>query len=133
MYLKTALWLLVAAAPLREAALSKNTLQSCLQQARVPVDATNSSVWNGDIQPFNARLPYTPMAVAVPTTIAQIQAAVSCAAKAGVKTTPKPGGHSYASLGLGGENGHLMVELDRMYNVTLNNKTNVATVQPGER
>jgi len=108
-------------------------IDDCLTAAKVPVDAHNSTDWKQDVNPFNQRLPYTPVAIAVPTTVQQIQAAVSCAAKVGVKVNPKSGGHSYASFGLGGENGHLVVELDRMYNVTLDTKTQIATVQPGAR
>ncbi|KAK5741292.1 hypothetical protein LTR17_003998 [Elasticomyces elasticus] len=76
---------------------------------------------------------HTPAAVAVPTIIDHIQAAMSCALKFDMKATAKSGGHSYASLGLGGEDGHLISELDRMYNVTLDTDSNVATVQPGAR
>jgi FAD/FMN-containing dehydrogenase len=45
----------------------------------------------------------------------------------------KSGGHSYGNMGFGGENGHLIVQLDRMYNMTLDPVTKVATVQPGAR
>jgi FAD/FMN-containing dehydrogenase len=111
----------------------KAAIDACLEAAKVPVDAPGSDDWETDSNPFNLRLPYTPAAIAVPTTLEQIQAAVSCAAKVGVKVNPKSGGHSYASFGLGGEDGHLIVQLDRMYNVTLDCKTNIATVQPGAR
>lgn len=108
-------------------------IDDCLKSASVPVDVSGSSDWKADILPFNARLSYTPAAVAVPTTIPQIQAAVNCARTSGLKATAKGGGHSYASLGLGGEDGHLMIELDRMFNVTLNKTSNIAVVQPGAR
>ncbi|KAK6441720.1 hypothetical protein LTR95_002053 [Oleoguttula sp. CCFEE 5521] len=108
-------------------------IDGCLANFSVPVDTKGSSTWNADIKPFNPRLTYTPVAVAVPTTIAQIQAAVNCGRLSGVKVTAKSGGHSYASFGLGGEDGHLMIELDRMFNVTVNSTTNIAIVQPGAR
>jgi FAD/FMN-containing dehydrogenase len=128
------LWLGVAAVYAKGAALNRRALLAdCLDDASVPTDEEDTKTWDGDALPFNNRLPYTPVAIAVPTTVAQIQAAVSCAAKAGVKTTPKSGGHSYASLGLGGEDGHLVIELDRMYDVTLDTDTHVATVQSGAR
>lgn len=57
---------------------------------------------------FNTRVQYTPVAVAAPVKIPQIQAAVKCGVQSGVKVTAKGGGHSYASFGLGGENGHLV-------------------------
>jgi FAD/FMN-containing dehydrogenase len=108
-------------------------IDDCLSKNLVPTDKAGSSNWTADIKPFNSRITYTPAAVAVPVTIAQIQSAVNCGRSNGLKVTAKSGGHSYASLGLGGENGHLLVQLDRMFNVTLNKTTNVATVQPGAR
>lgn len=108
-------------------------IDDCLTKASVPVDKAGSGNWTADIKPFNSRLQYTPAAVAVPVTIPQIQAAVNCGRTVGIKVTAKGGGHSYASSGLGGENGHLVIQLDRMFNVTLNKTTNVATVQPGAR
>ncbi|KAI1852733.1 hypothetical protein JX266_002274 [Neoarthrinium moseri] len=116
------------------AALGKRAaVDDCLKAASIPVDTPGSADWKADAAPYNPRLTYTPVAIAVPTSIEHIQAAVSCAAKAGVKVNAKAGGHSYTSLGFGGEDGHLMVQLDRMYNVTLDKKTNIATVQAGTR
>lgn len=108
-------------------------LGNCLETAKVPFYESDAKDWEDYASPFNERLEYTPAAIAVPTTTEQIQLAVSCGAEHGVKVTPKAGGHSYASLGLGGEDGHLVIQLDRMYNVTLDTETNVATVGPGAR
>ncbi|KAI1867447.1 hypothetical protein JX265_007249 [Neoarthrinium moseri] len=108
-------------------------IDDCLKAASVPVDAKGSSDWNSDVAPFNNRVPFTPAAIAVPTTVAHVQAAVSCAVKTGLKVSPKGGGHSYASFGIGGEDGHLMIELDRMYAVTVDSTTNIATIQAGAR
>ncbi|KAH6616117.1 hypothetical protein B0J18DRAFT_296543 [Chaetomium sp. MPI-SDFR-AT-0129] len=108
-------------------------IDDCLADAGVPVDEIDSDDWELDASPFNDRLPYIPAAIAAPTSVEHIQAAVSCAAKLGIKVSPKSGGHSYASFGLGGEDGHLVVQLDRMDNVTLDAETNIATVQPGAR
>ncbi|KAK3302736.1 FAD linked oxidase-like protein [Chaetomium strumarium] len=129
----TATGAVLAAANTSSPHAKRAALDDCLQSAKVPVSARNSAEWKQDARPFNQRLPYTPAAIAVPTTVEHIQAAVSCAAKVGVKVNAKSGGHSYASFGLGGEDGHLVVELDRMYNVTLDPQTNIATVQPGAR
>lgn len=69
----------------------------------------------------------------MPTTVPQVQGAVSCGVQFGYKINAKGGGHSYASHSLGAENGHLVIELDRMYNVTLNSTTKIAVVQAGAR
>jgi FAD/FMN-containing dehydrogenase len=113
--------------------VKRAAIDDCLAAAKVPVDVKNSTDWKVDVHTFNQRLLYTPAAIAVPTTVQHIQAAVSCAAKVGVKVTPKSGGHSYASFGLGGEDGHLVLQLDRMDQVTLDPETQIATVQPGAR
>lgn len=131
---KTALCLGLLAPLAQSAALDKRAaLDDCLLSAGVPVNERNSTSWAQDALPFNDRLHYRPVAMAVPTSVEHIQAAVSCAVKTGVKATPKGGGHSYASSGLGGEDGHFVIELDRMHDVTLDTKTNIATIQPGSR
>ncbi len=108
-------------------------IDDCLSAASVPVDTKGSNDWNSDVAPFNTRLKYNPVAVVVPKTIADIQAAVVCAAKNNIKVNPKGGGHSYASFGLGGEDGHMVVELDRLNKVTLDSTTNIASIQAGAR
>jgi len=108
-------------------------IDDCLSEAGVPSDAQGSADWKADVRPFNLRLPYTPVAIAVPTTQQHVVDAVLCAARVGVKVNPKSGGHSYASFGLGGENGHLVIQLDRMSSVRLDNVTNIATVDAGTR
>ena len=110
----------------------QESLLDCLAAVGVPVSSPNSRAYDQDVAPFNERLPYTPIAIAVPTTIGQIQGAVSCGSQQGLKVSPKCGGHSYASLGLGGEDGHLVLELDRMSQVTLH-PDNTATIQGGAR
>lgn len=113
--------------------VKRAAIDDCLNTAKVPVALRNSTDWKVDVHTFNQRLLYTPAAIALPTTVQHIQAAVSCAAKVGAKVTPKSGGHSYASLGLGGEDGHLVLQFDRMDQVTLDPDTQIATVQPGAR
>ncbi|KAK3359446.1 hypothetical protein B0T25DRAFT_98854 [Lasiosphaeria hispida] len=108
-------------------------LADCLSTCGVPVNAPGTADWKLDAAPYNLRLNYTPVAIAVPTTAQHVQDAVSCAAKLGVKANAKGGGHSYGSFGLGGEDGHLTIELDRMNKVVLDNTTGIATVEGGSR
>ncbi|KAI0517504.1 FAD binding domain-containing protein [Xylaria bambusicola] len=108
-------------------------LVDCLAEAGTAIDAIDSQDWERDTRPFNSLLAYKPDVVAVPTTTEQIQNAVLCGAKSGYKVTPKCGGHSYASYGLGGEDGHLVIQLDRMFAVKLDTKTNIATAEAGTR
>ena len=113
--------------------MARETIEECLTAAKVPFDAKNSNDWKVDVAPFNTRLAYTPAAIAVPTTTAHVQGAVSCGVKLGLKINAKSGGHSYASFGLGGENGHLVIELDRMSKITVDQKTYIASVEAGSR
>ncbi|RYP27808.1 hypothetical protein DL767_007520 [Monosporascus sp. MG133] len=124
---------LMAALALGAALDRRAVLNECLLDAEVPVDMPGSEDWELDLSSHNERVKYNPVAIAVPTTADHIQAAVSCGAKAGIKVTPKAGGHSYASLGLGGEDGHLVILLDRMHNVKLDTEPNIATVDAGTR
>lgn len=111
----------------------EEAIGDCLAAASVPYETQSNSTWAVDILPFNSRVPYTPSAIAIPSTTQHVVSAVSCGAKLGLKVSPKCGGHSYASFGLGGANGHLVVSLERMNTVTVDPKTNVATVGAGSR
>ncbi|KAL2175179.1 uncharacterized protein P884DRAFT_271744 [Thermothelomyces heterothallicus CBS 202.75] len=108
-------------------------LTECLTEAGVPVDVAGTADYAIDVSSFNRRLNYTPAAVAAAGTAEHVRDAVACAARLGVKATAKCGGHSYASFGLGGEDGHLVVEMSRMNRVVLDNETGIATVEGGTR
>jgi FAD/FMN-containing dehydrogenase len=110
-----------------------SSVTGCLSCSKVPQKVPGSDSFAQDIIPYNIRLNFTPIAFAVPTTVPQVQAAVMCAAKFGVKVNPKSGGHSYASHSIGGEDGHLVVDLKYFNDVTLDTTTNLATVGPGTR
>ncbi|KAK0657882.1 hypothetical protein B0T16DRAFT_425942 [Cercophora newfieldiana] len=112
--------------------VTRADIESCLASSGVPYDTKGSADWDRDVKPFNLRIPYTPVAISVPQTIDQISKSVICGRNLGIKVSAKSGGHSYASLGFGGEDGHLIVQLDRMYNVSLA-EGNIAVVQPGVR
>jgi FAD/FMN-containing dehydrogenase len=129
------LFALLGLAPTSHAAADSTaaTLAECLATAGVPVDETGTPDYELDATSFNLRLPYTPVAVVAATTEKHIQDAVTCARELGVKATAKCGGHSYASFGLGGEDGHLVIEMSRMNKVVLDNTTGIATAEGGTR
>ncbi|KAM4068127.1 FAD binding domain-containing protein [Hirsutella rhossiliensis] len=105
---------------------------NCTVMVDVPFLAPNSVEWTREISSYNIRLNCTPAAVAVPQSINQIQAAVSCGIKNHVRVSAKGGGHSFGSFGLGGEDGHLVIELCHMRQITLKDD-NTAKIQPGAR
>lgn len=118
----------VSAAPTK-----RETINACLARAKVPYDTKDSTQWAADTKPYNLRTRWTPAAVAIPSSTSQIQAAVKCGLDSSVRISAKAGGHSYGAFGFGGEDGHLVVILDRLYKVSLNTKSNVARIEPGAR
>ncbi|KAI1172260.1 Glucooligosaccharide oxidase [Nemania sp. FL0916] len=133
MHLTTILALSFGVAHTYGAILANNTLASCLEAAGTPYYFPDSKNWEDFNSPFNNRVVYNPVAIAVPETAKEAQDALLCGLQAGVKVNSKSGGHSYASLGFGGEDGHLVIQLDHMIGVSLDNETNIATVAAGTR
>ncbi|KAF7553381.1 hypothetical protein G7Z17_g3651 [Cylindrodendrum hubeiense] len=133
MFLTRLSWLVASLALSASAVPTKrDAITSCLTSAKVPIDVAGTADWTQDGTAYNLRLQYQPVAIAVPTTVAHISSAVKCGVKHGVKVNAKSGGHSYTSWGFGGDDGHLMIELDRMFSVKLA-KDNTAKIQPGAR
>ncbi|KAF2473411.1 FAD-binding domain-containing protein [Lindgomyces ingoldianus] len=85
------------------------------------------------LKPFNLRVTFKPAAYAVPSTIQHVQDAVACGASNGVTVTAKSGGHSYGSHGLGGEDGHLIIDMRNFSNVTVDQTAQTANIGPGGR
>jgi hypothetical protein len=110
-----------------------NVISDCLTHAKVPQNYPGSPNFAQAIIPYNLRLPFTPVAVAVPSTVSQVQAAVACGMKYNVTVSARSGGHSYASDGLGGEDGHLMIDMKLFREVEVDESTNIATIEPGAR
>ncbi|PVH99130.1 Glucooligosaccharide oxidase [Periconia macrospinosa] len=109
------------------------TLNDCLKTASVPTLETTSQDYTQSVKPFNLRVTFKPAAYTVPTTVKHVQDAVACGAKSGIQVTPKSGGHSYGSHGLGGEDGHLIVDMRNFANVTVDLATQTAVIGTGGR
>lgn len=134
----TLLWLLVASyaslpTSASPALRKRAALDDCLKTAKVPVYTSGSSEYNQAAKPFNIRLPFKPAAYAVPSTVQHVQDAVACGLKNNVKVTAKSGGHSYGAHGLGGEDGHLVVDMRQFKSVTVDQKAHTAVVGSGGR
>ena len=129
MLTSTAALVLLAPIFAHAAVVSRSTISDCLTEKGIPGPLNMTFT----ITPFNLRLPFTPAAVAVPTTLAQVQDAVGCGVKAGLKINPKSGGHSYAAHSLGGEDGHLMIDLKYWNKAVIDNTTMNALVGPAGR
>lgn len=131
-------WLLVTSCLLSFATASpyldkRAALDGCLASFAVPVYSPDSKDYTQAIKPFNLRVPFKPASYAVPTTIEHVQDTVHCGAQNGIQVTAKSGGHSYASHGLGGEDGHLVVDMRHFNSVTVDQEAHTAVIGPGGR
>jgi FAD/FMN-containing dehydrogenase len=126
-------WLFAAATLFSYTNAANSTLGECLESRKVPVYASGTKNYTQAVKPFNLRLPYVPASYAVPQTVKHVQDAVSCGVASGVRVTAKCGGHSYASHGLGGEDGHLIVDMRRFNSVTVDAAAHTAVVGAGGR
>lgn len=105
----------------------------CLRDLEIPFIDSTSPTWTAETTAYNLRIPAIPSLIAFAQTPQQVQDAVACGVKAGLKVSARCGNHSYASLGLGGENDHLVVDLTTLNSITVDKNTNVATVGAGVR
>lgn len=105
----------------------------CLQQHSVPFLTSHSTDWAQDTATFNIRIPHTPSILIYAETVQNVQDVVVCGVIAGLKVSARSGGHSYASFGLGGEDGHMIVDLSKFDSIEVDHATNIATVGAGAR
>ena len=110
-----------------------SSLVNCLYSKNVPISLSSSSNFAQLAEPYNLRLPYTPAAIALPTTPQHVSDAVLCASQAGTKVQAKSGGHSYASYSSGGQDGSLMIDLQSFQNISVDQSTGIAQVGGGVR
>ncbi|KAJ7282088.1 glucooligosaccharide oxidase [Mycena rebaudengoi] len=97
-----------------------------------------SAVYSGDAtyaavtQAYNKRFTFTPMAVAFPTTVQQVSAAVSVGAAQNLRVVARSGGHSYIANGLGAAD-TLVIDLSKLKAITVRSSNNTALIQTGSR
>ncbi|KAI1463564.1 putative glucooligosaccharide oxidase [Daldinia caldariorum] len=82
-----------------------------LTEIGIPFKTPADPDWAAYSSTYNLRLPVTPAAVVVPTTVLQVSSAVKCAGKHGFKVQARSGGHSYASYSNGGVDGAVVIDL----------------------
>lgn len=105
----------------------------CLTHFKIPfIDATSPD-WTSETTAYNLLVPAIPALIVFVKSPQQVQDAVTCGVKAGLKVSARCGNHSYSSLGLGGENNHLIVDLTALNSVTVDRNTHIATVGAGAR
>lgn len=112
---------------------AENGLTNCLVSKGVPYKIPGDVQFPGLNEPFNTRLNYTPIAIALPSTPEEVSHAVTCASAAHVPVQARSGGHSYASFSSGGQNGSLVINLELFQDIEVNPNTMIACVGGGVR
>lgn len=126
------LGLLALAAPALSRGVTKRAaVNDCLTEAGVPQLSPGSDEFKKSILPYNMRLPHTPAGLVLPETVEHVQDAVKCAVDNGVTVSARGGGHSYVGNGLGGEDGHLVIDVSKFKTVTVDKETGIATIGSG--
>ncbi|KAJ7230656.1 hypothetical protein GGX14DRAFT_343518 [Mycena pura] len=106
-----------------------NTLTAHGVSAVYPTDSNYSTV----TQAYNRRFTVSPMAVAFPTNVQQVAAAVMAGTAQNMPVVARSGGHSYIANGLGGTNSALVVDLSKMKAITVRASNNTALIETGNR
>lgn len=104
-----------------------------LRNSSIPFLDDEHRSWAAETTAYNLRVPATPALIVYTETAQQVQNAVASGVAAGLKVSARCGGHSYASLGHGGENDHLIVDLTPIDSVVVDPITHIATVGAGAR
>ncbi|GAA5906564.1 FAD-dependent oxidoreductase [Sporobolomyces salmoneus] len=108
------------------------SLTNCLNNANISTVTSSSSDYQADIAAYNQRVQPKPVAVIYPTSPAQISSALKCAASAQVPVSSRGGGHSYASFGLGGTDGALVIDMSKFKSIKVDS-TGKASIGAGSR
>ncbi|KAJ7698355.1 glucooligosaccharide oxidase [Mycena rosella] len=107
----------------------QNTLSAHGVSAVYPTDENFMTV----SQAFNRRFTISPIAVAFPTSVAQVSAAVAAGAAQNLEVVARSGGHSYIANGLGGKDGALVVDMSKLKAIIVRSSNNTALIETGNR
>lgn len=93
---------------------------SCLHAINAPLLTPTSPGWKSAIRPYNLRIAPIPKAIITPKDFSGIQDVMSCARLfPGTKLSPLCGGHSFASYGLGGTDGAVVVNMKNFKHIEM--------------
>ncbi|GAA5886806.1 hypothetical protein JCM6882_005897 [Rhodosporidiobolus microsporus] len=109
-----------------------NGLAGCLRSNGLQPVTQGVSSYEEDSAAYNQRLQPLPSVIFYPSSASEIATALSCASQTNTKVSARGGGHSYASYGLGGDDGALVIDLGGFRNITVSGE-GVATVGAGNR
>ncbi|BGP18082.1 hypothetical protein JCM10213_006527 [Rhodosporidiobolus nylandii] len=107
-------------------------LAACLRRQGVTPVTPNSANYSADVAAYNQRIQPEPASILYPASPEQIATALTCAARNNVSVSARGGGHSYASYGLGGTDGALVVDLGEFRQIVVD-EDGLAKVGAGNR
>ncbi|KAK4494512.1 hypothetical protein PRZ48_014810 [Zasmidium cellare] len=109
------------------------SLNECLSQTSAEIIYPSSPEYNTTAQSQNTNYHYRPAAIALPKSTSQVAAVVNCASHGDVEISTYGGGHGYASYALGGSDGYLVIDSQRMQDIIPNDVDKTVTVGMGVR
>ncbi|EPT01474.1 hypothetical protein FOMPIDRAFT_90148 [Fomitopsis schrenkii] len=108
-------------------------LQSVLESQGIEYFVPGEPEYQNASRAYNLRLHFEPVAVAYPSSTEDVSVLVDAAALLGLAVNARSGGHSYAGYGLGGVNGHLVVDLSKIKEIQVDQTTGTAVIGAGNR
>ncbi|RPA75529.1 FAD-binding domain-containing protein [Ascobolus immersus RN42] len=106
---------------------------SCLSNSTIEHVLPSSPKYASLSRSYNLRFDYKPAAIAYPKTPEEVQQIVKCAISKDIKLSIRGGGHSYGAFAFGGEDGRLMIDMERFQTISYDESTEIATVGAGVR
>lgn len=113
------------------AAQNSTSLEECLGQVQATFD--DDSTWANETSPWQLRIKPKPATVVHPSTTDDIAKALSCAEQYSLKVAALNGGHSYGAYGLGGNDGALVINMEKFTETTYDEVTETLTYGGGSR
>ncbi|GAA6048514.1 hypothetical protein JCM3770_006531 [Rhodotorula araucariae] len=107
-------------------------LASCLTDAQLSPVTDALPVYEQDVRAYNQRIQPYPSVILYPSYPSDITKALACAASADVKVAARGGGHSYASYGLGKDNGGLTIDMSNFRDISVDDN-GLASIGGGNR
>ncbi|BGP41811.1 hypothetical protein JCM10449v2_005802 [Rhodotorula kratochvilovae] len=123
------------APPLAHAAPLSRRMQdlaSCLTDAGLSPVTDALPVYDQNVRAYNQRLQPYPSVILYPSYPSDIPTALSCASANNVKVSARGGGHSYASYGLGKEDGGLTIDMSNFRDISVDDN-GLAIIGGGNR
>ncbi|KAG6899304.1 hypothetical protein C0993_011393 [Termitomyces sp. T159_Od127] len=123
------LGILAITSPFSLASDLRESLAAISIGASFPGDAsyTSSSV------AYNQRFLYKPAGVVYPKSPQEVSEAIKIGSLHNLKVVARSGGHSYIANGLGGRNGSLVIDLNKLSKISVNSARGTAVIETGNR